>query len=65
MEIIEGDPFNRLKIERSLRNIRGLGYFRDVDVETLPGSAANSSIMRIKVEEQPTGDFSVGGLFQY
>ena len=60
MEIIEGDPFNRLKIERSLRNIRGLGYFRDVDVETLPGSASNSGIMRIKVEEQPTGDFSVG-----
>ena len=60
MEIIEGDPFNRLKIERSLRNIRGLGYFRDVDVETLPGSSANSGIMRINVEEQPTGDFSVG-----
>tara|TARA_B100000575_G_C23135448_1_gene659520 strand:- start:961 stop:3267 length:2307 start_codon:yes stop_codon:yes gene_type:complete len=60
MEIIEGDPFNRLKIERSLRNIRGLGYFRNVDVETLPGSAADSGIMRIKVEEQPTGDFSVG-----
>ena len=60
MEIIEGDPFNRLKIERSLRNIRGLGYFRDVDVETLPGSTANSGIMRVKVEEQPTGDFSLG-----
>ena len=60
MEIIEGDPFNRLKIERSLRNIRGLGYFRDVDIETLPGTAVNSSIMRVKVEEQPTGDFSVG-----
>ncbi len=60
MEIIEGDPFNRLKIERSLRNIRGLGYFRDVDVETLPGTAVNSSIMRVKVEEQPTGDFSLG-----
>ena len=60
MEIIEGDPFNRLKIERSLRNLRGLGYFRDVDVETLPGSAANSGIMRIKVEEQATGDFSLG-----
>ena len=60
MEIIEGDPFNRLKIERSLRNIRGLGYFRDVNIETLPGSAADSGNVRIKVEEQPTGDFSVG-----
>ena len=60
MEIIEGDPFNRLKIQRSLRNIRGLGYFRNVELETLPGTSANSSIMRINVEEQPTGDFSVG-----
>ena len=60
MEIIEGDPFNRLKIQRSLRNIRGLGYFRNVDVETLPGSSSNSSIMRVNVEEQATGDFSVG-----
>ena len=60
MDLIEGDPFNRLKIERSLRNIRGLGYFRNVDVEALPGSSANSSILRIDVEEQPTGDFSAG-----
>ena len=60
MEIIEGDPFNQLKIERSLRNIRGLGYFSNVDVEALPGSSANSSILRVDVQEQPTGDFAVG-----
>ena len=60
MEIVEGDPFNQLKIERSLRNIRGLGYFKDVGVEALAGSSANSSILRVDVEEQPTGDFSLG-----
>lgn len=60
MDIVEGDPFNQLKIERSLRNIRGLGYFRNVDVEALPGESANSSVLRVSVEEQPTGDFSVG-----
>ena len=60
MEIVEGDPFNQLKIERSLRNIRGLGYFKDVGVEALPGSSANSSILRVDVEEQATGDFSLG-----
>ena len=60
MEIVEGDPFNQLKIERSLRNIRGLGYFKNAGVEALPGSSANSSILRVDVEEQPTGDFSLG-----
>ncbi len=60
LEIVEGDAYNQLKIERSLRNIRGLGYFRNVKVDTVPGSATDQSIVRIDVEEQPTGDFSFG-----
>jgi len=60
LEIVEGDSFNQLKIDRSLRKIRGLGYFRNVNVEALPGSAEDTSVLRVDVEEQPTGDFSVG-----
>ena len=60
LEIVEGDSFNQLKIDRSLRKIRGLGYFRNVNVEALPGSSEENSILRVDVEEQPTGDFSVG-----
>ena len=29
-ELIEGDAFNQLKLERSVRNVRNLGYFRKV-----------------------------------
>ena len=60
MEIVEGDSYNQLKIDRSLRKIRGLGYFRNVNAEALPGTTEDTSVLRVDVEEQPTGDFSVG-----
>ena len=59
-EIVEGDAFNQLKLDRSLRNIRNLGYFRNVDVQTEQGSTADQTVVRVDVEEQPTGDLSVG-----
>ena len=60
LEIVEGDAYNQLKIDRSLRRIRGLGFFRDVDIQNLRGSSDDQTIVRIEVEEQPTGDLSLG-----
>ena len=60
LEIVEGDAYNQLKIDRSLRKVRGLGFFRKVDVETKQGSTADQSVVQFDVEEQPTGDFSIG-----
>ncbi|MEK9728627.1 MAG: outer membrane protein assembly factor BamA [Alphaproteobacteria bacterium] len=60
LELVEGDAYNQLKIDRSLRKVRGLGFFRKVDVQTLPGSTEDQSVVQFDVEEQPTGDFSVG-----
>ncbi len=60
LELVEGDAYNQLKIDRSLRKVRGLGFFRKVDVQTLPGSTEVQSVVQFDVEEQPTGDFSVG-----
>ncbi len=34
-EIVEGDAYNQLKIDRSIRNVRNLGYFSEVKVQTL------------------------------
>ena len=59
-EIVEGDAYNQLKIDRSVRNVRNLGYFRDVKVATLQGSSPDQTITRVTVEEQSTGDFSIG-----
>ena len=59
-EIVEGDAYNQLKIDRSVRNVRNLGYFSDVKVQTVQGSAADQSITRVTVQEQSTGDFTIG-----
>ena len=60
IELVEGDPFNSLKIQQSERNIRNLGFFKKVSVKTLPGSKENQAILNIDVEEQATGDISLG-----
>ena len=59
-EIVEGDAYNQLKIERSIRNIRNLGFFSDVKVQTLRGSTSDQSVTKITVQEQSTGDFTLG-----
>ena len=65
MEIIEGDPFNQLKIERSLRNIRGLGYFSNVDVEALPVAQLIRVSCALMFKNSPQVTLLWVGLFQY
>ena len=59
-ELVEGDAFNQLKLDRSVRNVRNLGYFSKVGVQNIQGSSADQTITRVTVEEQSTGDFSIG-----
>ena len=59
-ELVEGDAFNQLKLDRSVRNVRNLGYFSKVNVQNIRGSSADQTITRVTVEEQSTGDFSIG-----
>ena len=59
-EIVEGDAYNQLKIDRSIRSVRNLGYFSDVKVATLQGSSPEQTVTKVKVAEQSTGDFSIG-----
>ncbi|WP_031553354.1 outer membrane protein assembly factor BamA [Parvularcula oceani] len=61
MRLAEGDAFNRVLLDRSERRVRGLGYFSDVSVEELPGSAPDRTVLDVAVTEQPTGSFQVGG----
>ena len=58
--MVEGDAFNQLKLDRSVRNVRNLGYFSKVDVQNIRGSTADQTITKVTVEEQSTGDFSIG-----
>ena len=59
-EVVEGDAFNQLKLERSIRNVRNLGFFSDVSVRNLAGSSEEQTVTELTVEEQSTGEFSIG-----
>ncbi len=63
VQLIEGDAFDTAKIERSRRRIRGLGFFKTNDITPEQGSAPDKAILKVKVEEQPTGELSVGAGF--
>lgn len=61
--LTEGDAFNRALLERSRNNLRALGFFKEVEIEETEGSAPDRSVVNVTVEEQPTGELSVGAGF--
>lgn len=58
--LAEGDAFNRLLVEAARKRLRSLGFFKTVDIDTEPGSAADRVVLVVKVVEQPTGELSFG-----
>jgi outer membrane protein insertion porin family len=58
MNLVEGDAYNRALVDRSRNNIRALGFFKDVTIEEVPGSAPDRTGLAVRVEEQPTGELS-------
>ncbi len=61
--LTEGDAFNTSRLQRSEQRIKNLGYFKKVDVTTNPGSAPDKTVIGVNVEEQSTGEFSIGAGF--
>jgi outer membrane protein insertion porin family len=58
MNVAEGDAYNRALVDRSKNNIKALGFFKDVEIEEIPGSAPDRTGLQVKVTEQPTGELS-------
>lgn len=58
--LVEGDAFNTAKLQRSEQRIKNLGFFKKVDVTNVPGSSPDKTVINVNVEEQSTGEFSVG-----
>ncbi|MCH8347155.1 MAG: outer membrane protein assembly factor BamA [Proteobacteria bacterium] len=58
--LAEGDAFNSLRVERSEQRLQLLGFFREVEIEQLPGSQDDLVVLDVTVEEQATGEFSLG-----
>ncbi len=63
MQLIEGDAFNRVLINRSRNRIRSLGFFGEVEITEQPGSRDDRAVVTVAVEEQPTGELSFGAGF--
>jgi outer membrane protein insertion porin family len=60
MRLEEGDAFNRILVDRSRTRIRGLGFFKDVDIKQGQGSAPDKTVLTVAVTEQSTGELSLG-----
>ena len=61
--LVEGDAFNATKLQRSKERIKNLGFFKKVEVTDRPGSAPDRTIITVEVEEQSTGELSLGAGF--
>ncbi len=58
--LVEGDPFNTARMQRSKERIQNLGFFKKVEVTNAPGSAPDRTVIVVDVEEQSTGELSLG-----
>ncbi|MET0742244.1 MAG: outer membrane protein assembly factor BamA, partial [Microvirga sp.] len=57
----EGDPYNKVLVDRAERRLNNLGYFKKVRISNEPGSAPDRVVVNVDVEDQSTGAFSVSG----
>jgi len=63
MLLIEGDPFNTSKVQLSRRRLQNLNFFESIEIENMPGSAPDKTILEVSITEQPTGELSLGAGF--
>ncbi len=56
----EGDGYNKILHNKSIANLKALGFFGEVNSEIFEGSSENKKIIRIDVEEKPTGEITAG-----
>jgi outer membrane protein insertion porin family len=60
MRLVEGDAFNTSRLRLSQQKIRNLGFFEKVDVQNVPGSAPDRTVVKVNIEEKATGELSIG-----
>ncbi|MDP2600300.1 MAG: outer membrane protein assembly factor BamA [Deltaproteobacteria bacterium] len=63
MKVKEGDVYSESEIEQSRQKIAALGFFKEVNFATPRGARDDMLVLKISVEEKPTGSFSVGAGF--
>ncbi len=63
LELVEGDAFNRVLLERSRSRVRSLRFFEEVEITETQGSSPDRAIVEVAVKEQPTGELSFSAGF--
>ena len=63
LELVDGDPFNSVKLRQSERNINNTALFEGVEIKLDESSDSNKATVEVEVKEKATGQFSVGGGF--
>jgi outer membrane protein insertion porin family len=59
-QLVEGDAFNTSKLRRSRRRIGNLGFFKSTKVTNAEGSSPDKTVIKVALEEQSTGQVSLG-----
>ncbi len=60
MLLDEGDPYSKVKVDKSISEIKSKRIFASVKETIKQGSTPNSKKIEIIVEEKPTGEISAG-----
>ncbi len=56
----EGDPYSKIRLEKSISALKALNIFNKVDYKVLDGSETGLKTVNISIEEKPTGEISAG-----
>lgn len=60
-DVGEGDPYNKVLMDRAERRLNNLGFFKKVRITNEPGSGPDRVVVNVDLEDQPTGQFSIAG----
>ncbi len=60
MLLDEGDPYSKVKVDKSMSQLKSRRIFATVKETTTTGTSPNSKVIKINVEEMPTGEISAG-----
>lgn len=62
-DLVEGDAFNATSVRETTDRLRGTGFFSDVSVDVVEGSAPDRAIIETVVDERLTGSVNFGVAF--
>jgi len=56
----EGDPYSKMKLEKSISNLKAMNIFNRVSYKMSDGSEPGLKMVDITIEEKPTGEITAG-----